>query len=199
VLLDPAHVRVVTLGSEEFLELEAARRGKKRLVIEAKTGDTLAKLGRRYGLTIGDLARINRFSYGTELHDGQRVVVFSPVGEPGRDVAQGMSSTARRDRGSSEGLRGTGATTGKPPAKITAKLDKLDRSEAATKAGKGDRAERAKGIPGPSASAAGAGKSASRGSSSVADRDRRVGAERSPPARSDTKAPVAVKPAPKKK
>lgn len=199
VLLDPAHVRVVTLGSEEFLELEAARRGKKRLIIEAKTGDTLAKLGRRYGLTVGDLARINRFSYGTELHDGQRVVVYSPVGEPGRDVAQGMpSSPARRDRGSGEGLRGSAATAGKPAAKVTAKLD---RAEAAPKAGKGERSERPKGIPGASASAAvtGGSKSASRGSSSVADRDRKGGAERSPPARSETKAPVAAKSAPKKK
>ena len=70
MLLDPSRVRVVTLGSEEFLELETARRGKKRLMYTCKAGDTLAKLGRRYGLTPGDLARINRFSYNTELHDG---------------------------------------------------------------------------------------------------------------------------------
>ena len=81
VLLDPAKVRVVTLGSEEFLELETARRGKKRLYYTAKSGDTLAKLGRRYGLTPGDLARINRFSYNTELHEGDRVVVYSPTGD----------------------------------------------------------------------------------------------------------------------
>ena len=31
LLLDPTKVRVVTLGSEEFLQLETARRGKKRL------------------------------------------------------------------------------------------------------------------------------------------------------------------------
>src|SRR6185369_16736413 len=73
VLLDPTRVRVVTLGSEEFLELEAARRGKKRLVVEAKANDSLVKLGRRYGLNVGDLARINRFSYTTELHEGQKV------------------------------------------------------------------------------------------------------------------------------
>lgn len=195
VLLDPAHVRVVTLGSEEFLELEAARRGKKRLIIEAKTGDTLAKLGRRYGLTVGDLARINRFSYGTELHDGQRVVVYSPVGEPGRDVAQGMSSAARRDRGSGEGLRGAGATTtGKPQAKITAKLDKLDRSEGPARAAKGERTKAMTGT-----TAAGGAKSATRGSASVGDRDRRAGTERPQPTRGDTKAPVAAKAAPKKK
>jgi membrane-bound lytic murein transglycosylase D len=96
VLLDPAKVRVVTLGSEEFLELETARRGKKRLTYTAKAGDTLAKIGRRYGLTPGDLARINRFSYNTELHEGDRVIVYSPTGEMPREIAMGMTPSKKR-------------------------------------------------------------------------------------------------------
>jgi membrane-bound lytic murein transglycosylase D len=96
MLLDPGHVRVVTLGSEEFLELETARRGKKRLTYTCKGGDTLAKLGRRYGLTPGDLARINRFSYNTELHEGDRIVVYSPTGEAAREVTRGMTPGDRR-------------------------------------------------------------------------------------------------------
>lgn len=96
LLLDPAKVRVVTCGSEEFLALEAARRGKKRLYYSAKAGDTLAKLGRRYGLTPGDLARINRFSYNTELHEGDRIVVYSPTGEAPRDVTHGMTPGEKR-------------------------------------------------------------------------------------------------------
>jgi membrane-bound lytic murein transglycosylase D len=99
LLLDPTKVRVVTLGSEEFLELEAARKGKKRLTVTAKAGDTLAKVGRRYGLTPGDLARINRFSYNTELTDGQRIVVYSPTGEAPREVAMGMTPGPRRPKG----------------------------------------------------------------------------------------------------
>ncbi|MEO8213775.1 MAG: transglycosylase SLT domain-containing protein, partial [Myxococcales bacterium] len=98
VLLDSAHVRVVTLGSQEFLELDAARRGKKRLVIEAKAGETLARIGRRYGLTVGDLARINRFSYNTELQAGQKVVVYSPVGASARELAQGLAPEPRHER-----------------------------------------------------------------------------------------------------
>ncbi|MES1208830.1 MAG: LysM peptidoglycan-binding domain-containing protein, partial [Pseudomonadota bacterium] len=96
MLLDPSRVRVVTLGSEEFLELETARRGKKRLSYTCKAGDTLAKLGRRYGLTPGDLARINRFSYNTELHDGDRIVVYSPTGEAAREVTRGLTPSERR-------------------------------------------------------------------------------------------------------
>ncbi len=96
MLLDTSRVRVVTLGSEEFLELETARRGKKRLMYTCKSGDTLAKLGRRYGLTPGDLARINRFSYNTELHDGNRIVVYSPTGDAPHEVTRGMTPGERR-------------------------------------------------------------------------------------------------------
>jgi membrane-bound lytic murein transglycosylase D len=96
MLLDPGHVRVVTLGSEEFLELQTARRGKKRLMYTCKSGDTIAKLGRRYGLTPGDLARINRFSYNTELHEGDHIVVYSPTGEPIHEVTRGMTPGERR-------------------------------------------------------------------------------------------------------
>ena len=96
LLLDPAKVRVVTLGSEEFLELETARRGKKRVFYTAKVGDSLAKVGRRYGLTAGDLARINRFSYNTELHEGQKIVVYSPTGDAPREVTMGLTPEGKR-------------------------------------------------------------------------------------------------------
>ncbi|MEP6654637.1 MAG: transglycosylase SLT domain-containing protein [Myxococcales bacterium] len=119
VLLDSAHVRVVTLGSQEFLELDAARRGKKRLVIEAKAGETLARIGRRYGLTVGDLARINRFSYNTELQAGQKVVVYSPVGANARELAQGLAPEPRHERAVAALTRtiGMSRTPGKPLGK----------------------------------------------------------------------------------
>lgn len=178
VLLDPARVKVVTLGSDEFLELEAARRGKRRLIVETKPGDTLVKLGRRYGLTVGDLARINRFSYSTELRDGQKVVVYSPIGEPPRDVAQGMASPARRDRNTSAAIRGDASATeksvaakgpGRPAPKAVA-VAVVARTGASPSAGKKER-ER--------------------------DRDKEKSGRSA--GRSDTKPAVASKTAPKKK
>ncbi len=114
LLLDPGKVRVVTLGSEEFLELETARRGKKRLTVTAKAGDTLAKVGRRYGLTPGDLARINRFSYNTELQPGQRIIVYSPTGEAPREVSMGMTPEPRRPKA---GLAAGASVAGKASAR----------------------------------------------------------------------------------
>jgi murein DD-endopeptidase MepM/ murein hydrolase activator NlpD len=98
-LLDPARVRAVTLGSEEFLALEAARRGKTRLEYVARPGDTLAKIARRYGLQPGDLARINKLSYSSALAEGQRIFVYSPTPELPREIAVGRTVPHRRPNG----------------------------------------------------------------------------------------------------
>jgi LysM repeat protein len=93
MLLDPDKVRVVTLGSEEFLELEAARRGKTRLFYSARAGDTLAKIAKRYGLSPGDLARVNRLSAVSELGEGQKIVVYSPTPELPKEITSKVTGT----------------------------------------------------------------------------------------------------------
>jgi membrane-bound lytic murein transglycosylase D len=155
LLLDPAKVRVVTCGSEEFLELETARRGKKRLYYTAKSGDTLAKLGRRYGLTPGDLARINRFSYNTELHEGDRIVVYSPTGEAPHEVTRGMTPGEKRPGRASAATAGTH----KPGAEPSPKAAADSKKKVAVAAVKPAAAKPAAGKPGthakPAAPAAG--------------------------------------------
>jgi hypothetical protein len=76
----------VSLGSQEFLELETARRGKTRLQYTARASDTLAKIAKRYGLAPGDLARVNRLSATSELAEGQKIVVYSPTPELPREI-----------------------------------------------------------------------------------------------------------------
>jgi membrane-bound lytic murein transglycosylase D len=95
-LLNPDKVRVVTLGSQEFLDLETARRGKTRLQYTARAGDTLAKIAKRYGLAPGDLARVNRLSATTELGEGQKIVVYSPTRELPREITAANSVLAKR-------------------------------------------------------------------------------------------------------
>ncbi len=76
-LVDPARVRVVTVGSDEFFELEETKRGRVRLSYVVKTGDDLKKIGKKFGLTVADMERINRFG---EKHApiavGQKLVVY---------------------------------------------------------------------------------------------------------------------------
>jgi membrane-bound lytic murein transglycosylase D len=95
-LLDPDKIRLVTLGSQEFLELETARRGKTRLQYTARAGDTLAKIAKRYGLAPGDLARVNRLSATSELGEGQKIVVYSPTPELPREITATNSVSGKR-------------------------------------------------------------------------------------------------------
>src|SRR6185436_15714017 len=79
-----------------------------------------AKVGRRYGLSPGDLARINRFSYNTELHDGQRIVVYSPTGEAPREVSMGLTPKPLTKLGA-KAAAGTGAAAKPGATKAAAK------------------------------------------------------------------------------
>jgi membrane-bound lytic murein transglycosylase D len=76
-LVDAARVRVVTAGSDEFFDLVEAQRGRARLVYTVKSGDDLKRIGKRYGLTVADLERINRFgARHTDLTVGQKLIVY---------------------------------------------------------------------------------------------------------------------------
>lgn len=79
-LVDPARVRVVTCGSEEFFDLVEARRGRKRLVYRVRRGDDLKRIAHKFKLTVADLERINRFGAAhTPLTVGQKLTVYVPM------------------------------------------------------------------------------------------------------------------------
>jgi len=132
VLLDADKIRVVTLGSEEFLELEVVRRGKTRLFYSARAGDTLAKIAKRYGLTPGDLARVNRLSATSELTEGQKVVVYSPTPELPKEITAKVTGAPRKpalamkevpSKNGKSAASKSGAST-KAPAKASGKTEK---------------------------------------------------------------------------
>ena len=95
MLVDPQKLKVAVLGSEDFHTLEAKRRGKNRVFVTARAGDTLVKIARRLGLEPGDLARVNRQAWWTELPEGQRIVAYTAA--PGaRELAAGRARPAAR-------------------------------------------------------------------------------------------------------
>jgi LysM repeat protein len=90
LLVDPQKLKVAVLGSEDFHTLEARRRGKNRVSVTARAGDTLVKIARRLGLEPGDLARVNRQAWWTELPEGQRILAYTAA--PGaRELAAGRA------------------------------------------------------------------------------------------------------------
>lgn len=79
-LVDPARVRVVTVGSPEFFDLVEARRGRKRLTYVVKQGDDWKRISHRFNLTVADLERINRVGAAhTDLVVGQKLTVYVPM------------------------------------------------------------------------------------------------------------------------
>ena len=95
LLVDPQKLKVAVLGSEDFHTLEAKRRGKNRVFVTARAGDTLVKIARRLGLEPGDLARVNRQAWWTELPEGQRIVAYAAA--PGaRELAAGRARPPSR-------------------------------------------------------------------------------------------------------
>ncbi len=81
----PEHTRVLEAGSEAMVSHFEALNGRKRLVVLAKAGDTLSKIGRRYGLSSGMMERINQFSRHKKLEQGTRVVVYAKAGRSDKD------------------------------------------------------------------------------------------------------------------
>ncbi|MCA9671729.1 MAG: transglycosylase SLT domain-containing protein, partial [Myxococcales bacterium] len=76
VLLPDDRVELVVAGSAEHMRAHLERDGRRRVVYTARRGDTLVRLSRRFGLSIGSIMRINRFSRSTKLEKGQKLVIY---------------------------------------------------------------------------------------------------------------------------
>ena len=78
VVLAEDEVRVLVVGSTEFFDYHESQRGRVRFRYTIRPGDSLTSIARRFELSVGSLARINRFSRSTPLQVGQEIVVYAP-------------------------------------------------------------------------------------------------------------------------
>jgi membrane-bound lytic murein transglycosylase D len=97
-LITPAESQVLVAGSPEFYDYFEAQNGRKRVVVSAHDNDTLATLGKRYGMTVGSMERINRRSRTDKLHSGDSIVVY---------VDRGRAVTPKKDADTDELASGT--------------------------------------------------------------------------------------------
>jgi membrane-bound lytic murein transglycosylase D len=95
MLVEAGKVRVVTIGSQEYYDTRALLRGRNRVVYICRRGDNLAKIGRRFNLTVGQMARINQMPRGTDLKPGQRIVVYAPQRLAASPTAQARKAPPR--------------------------------------------------------------------------------------------------------
>ena len=76
-----AHAKILIAGSPEFCDYFEGQNGKKRLLIAAREGDTLATIGKRYGMTVGQMERVNRRGRTDEVATGERIIVYTERGK----------------------------------------------------------------------------------------------------------------------
>lgn len=73
---------ILIAGSPEFHEYFEGLRGQRRIEVTAKKGDTLASIGRRHGMTVGSMERVNHRSQSTPLAVGETVIVYTKGAVP---------------------------------------------------------------------------------------------------------------------
>ena len=79
IVMTPDEVRVLVIGSEEFFDYHEQQRGRERIRYRIKAGDTLEGLSKRFGLSVGSIARINRFSRYRDPEVGSEVILYVPA------------------------------------------------------------------------------------------------------------------------
>ena len=92
--LGPNDVRLLRVGTVEFYEYHEGLRGRRRIQYTVRPGDTMIGLGRRFGLSIGSIARINQFAREHTLRPGERIVVYAPL--PGTPPERDARNAPRR-------------------------------------------------------------------------------------------------------
>jgi membrane-bound lytic murein transglycosylase D len=77
-----AHAKILIAGSPEFCDYFEGQNGKKRLIIAAREDDTLTTIGKRYGMTVGQMERVNRRGRSDAVAPGERIIVYTERAKP---------------------------------------------------------------------------------------------------------------------
>jgi membrane-bound lytic murein transglycosylase D len=76
LVLTPNEVRTLVVGSEEFFNFHETQQNRQRIRYRIKPGDTLKTVAERFDLSIGSLARINRFGRDAKLTPNSEIIVY---------------------------------------------------------------------------------------------------------------------------
>jgi membrane-bound lytic murein transglycosylase D len=77
-----AQAKILVAGSPEFCDYFEGQNGKKRLTVAAHDGDTLTSIGKRYGMTVGQMERINRRGRTDAIAAGAPIIVYTERPKP---------------------------------------------------------------------------------------------------------------------
>jgi membrane-bound lytic murein transglycosylase D len=77
-----AHAKILVAGTPEFCDYFEGQNGRKRLIIAAREGDNLTTIGKRYGMTVGQMERVNRRGRTDAIAPGERIIVYTDRQKP---------------------------------------------------------------------------------------------------------------------
>jgi membrane-bound lytic murein transglycosylase D len=97
-VLDENRLDVVAAGSTDHMELAENRLGRQRVLYSARRRETYEDVGRRFGLSARDLARINKKPFDTVLEAGETCIVYKVVDRGASDRAAKQARAARPER-----------------------------------------------------------------------------------------------------
>jgi membrane-bound lytic murein transglycosylase D len=78
VFMKEGEVKILAVGSDEFYDAIEAQKGRKRTTVQAKGGETVEQVGKKYGLTPAVMEKINRRPRGDVLKPGEVLIVYVP-------------------------------------------------------------------------------------------------------------------------
>jgi membrane-bound lytic murein transglycosylase D len=78
IVLTAEEVKILQVGSDAFFAYHEAQRDRVRIRYRVRPGDTLEKIAEHFELSVGSIARINRFSSKTPLRADQEIIVYAP-------------------------------------------------------------------------------------------------------------------------
>ncbi len=79
--INERETRVLVAGTHDFFDYFEGQKGKRRMVVSVKKGDTLRGIGKRYGMSVGWMERVNRCSRRKKLKPGDKLVVYVDRGQ----------------------------------------------------------------------------------------------------------------------
>lgn len=97
-LLDPARVELVQAGSVDHIQVAEKKLGRERITYTAQKRESYEQVGKKYGLSARDVARINRKPYDTVLAAGDTCVIYQVVDRKASERAEKQARQARPDR-----------------------------------------------------------------------------------------------------
>jgi membrane-bound lytic murein transglycosylase D len=89
--LGEGDVSTIVAGTDEFFE-HWDEKSRRRIVVTAKSGDTLSSIGKKFGVSTSMMERINRRGRRDPIHAGESIVVWAP---PAKAAKSATTSSAQ--------------------------------------------------------------------------------------------------------